>query len=385
MKITKLETIPIKLKMATPFVISNVTMDAVYYVIVKTTFDNGIIGFGEATPAWEVTGETYQSVVGYFDLLLNKYLLGYTVLGKEVNSLEEIEKIIEDLDPTSSSQLIYGNSAAKAAFEQSLLDALGKSINKPIYEIFKAKNRPIPSSKTISIDSVDKTLEKIQDSLNHSYSVIRLKVGVREACDLNNYERDVQSVIQGRDLIQKSGKDVKLAADANQGFGDVATTVEFCHKIEGCLDWLEQPTIASNISAFKELKKLTSVPIMADEAAHSYEDVKNLLDLGGIDFINVKLMKAGGLLKSLKIIDLAQTYGVRCQIGSMIENSLGVSMGCHAYLIRPNVISTDLNAYTFLAENLGEGVKIENDFVILDANPGCGIKINETLINKYRV
>jgi len=385
MKIIKVDTIPIKLKMETPFVISNVTMDDVYYVIVKTTFDNGIVGFGEATPAWEVTGETYQSVVGFFALLTNEYLLGYTIIGKEVNSLEEIEKIIEDVDSTSSAQLIYGNSAAKAALEQSLLDAFGKSINKPIYEIFSAKNKPIPSSKTIGVYSVDKTLEKIQDSLKQSYPVIRLKVGINEVGNLKNYERDVQSIIQAKNLIQKSGKNVKLAADANQGFKDVSTTVEFCRKIEGCLDWLEQPIIASSILDFKKLKKLISTPIMADEAVHSYESAKNLLELGGVDFINVKLMKAGGLLKSIKIIDLAQSYGVQCQIGSMIENSLGVSMGCNTYLVRPNVISTDLNAYKFLSKNLGEGVTIENDGVILGNNPGCGITIDESVIKNYQV
>ena len=125
------------------------------------------------------------------------------------------------------------------------------------------------------------------------------------------------------------------------------------------------------------------MPLMADEAVHGYEQARLLLELGGVDYINIKLMKTGGLLRALDIIDLASEYGVRCQIGSMIESSLGASMGCQAALIRPQIVSTDLNSFDLLSENYAKGVQIEGAELKISQDPGCGMKFDDKDLDRY--
>jgi len=122
---------------------------------------------------------------------------------------------------------------------------------------------------------------------------------------------------------------------------------------------------------------------MADEAVHGYEQARLLLELGGVDYINIKLMKTGGLLRALDIFDLAAEFGVKCQIGSMIESSLGASMGCQAALIRPQIVSTDLNSFDLLRDNYASGLQIEDVQLKISQDPGCGMKFEEKELDHY--
>ncbi len=383
MKITAIKTIPIKLQMKEPFVIASVTNFDMYYVVVRLETHTGIVGYGEVTPAWEVTGETWQSAAACVDLFADGHLLGYSLIGREIGSLDAVREIMETIEPHHDIRLVFGNPSAIAALEQAMLDACGKAAGKPLYEMFGATNAPIPFTRNISIFDVETTLRKVEVGIQQGFGIIRLKVGMRGAGGLPGYERDYQVVKQSRQLIQESKKPILLISDANQGYRDVETATGFCQQVSGMLDWLEQPTLASDLTAFSKIKEASQVPLMADEAVHGYEQARLLLELGGVDYINIKLMKTGGLLRALDIIDLAEEYGVKCQIGSMLESSLGASMGCQAALVRPQIISTDLNSYDLLRDNIASGLRIEGVQLKISSDPGCGMQFEEKDLERY--
>ena len=41
--------------------------------------------------------------------------------------------------------------------------------------------------------------------------------------------------------------------------------------------------------------------------------------------INIKLMKAGGLHNAVKIANFAETVGVQCMMGCMLESKVGIT------------------------------------------------------------
>lgn len=387
MKISKIETIPFKLQQKEPFVLATVSNFDMFYVLVRIETDEGVVGYGEATPAWEVTGETWESVVACVRLLSARELIPFSLLGQEIGTLEQVEQLVEAINPLRGLPLVAANPSAKAAVEQALFDAYGKFVGKPIYALYGGRNRPIPFAGTIGVHTVDETLGRVRNVIERASldATVRLKIGVKGSGGLNGYERDVRVIRQAREMIRLSGKAIRLVADANQGFVDPVTAIDFCQQIDGCLDWLEQPILARDLLGFGEIKRHTAVPLMADESVHSYEDAELLLALGGIDYLNIKLMKTGGLLPALRIIDCAAAYGVRCQIGSMLESALGVSMGCHAFLLRPAVINTGLSAFRMLKVNVGTGLTTRDDLIQLSSDPGTGILVDEGLVARYRV
>ena len=384
MKIKKITAYPVKLQLKEPFVISNVTNFDMYYVIVQIQTDNGLVGYGEATPAWEVTGETYQSVLATVKLFSENKLIDFSLLNQDISSLENIRKLVDALEPISYPKIIYGNASAKAAIEQAVLDCYGQYAKIPIYRIFGGRPSKVPAIKAIGIFDIKTTLEKVREALQMGYKTIRLKVGKRDYPGNSKYERDIRAIKEVHASIKE--RKIRLVADANQGLLTIKSAVYFCKEVENYLDWLEQPTLASDLSAFREIKKKTNIPLMADESVKNIDDLKLMIKLGGIDFINVKLMKSGGMIRALDMIDLANRHSIGCQIGSMIENSLGAAMGIHTYLSRSNnIVNTDLQAFSRLKKNIGDGIKLSQGFVEIGEAPGNGVRVSLSEIKKYKV
>ncbi|HEX9061784.1 MAG TPA: enolase C-terminal domain-like protein [Clostridia bacterium] len=385
MKIKKIEAIPVTLQLKEPFHIANITNYNMFYVIVRIETNNGVVGFGEAAPAWEVTGETWQSVVAAIELFSRKDLLGFSLIGQEIETLEQVRELINIINPVGGLQLISANSSAKAALEQAILDAYGKYTDKPIYSFFGGENKPIPFTKNISIFPVKETLSKVEEGIKNGANIIRLKIGIPDFDGHSGYGRDKEVIKKSYELIAQTKRKIMLVADANQGFQSVDEAAKFCSAVEGKLDWLEQPVLAGNLLSFKKLREKTTIPLMADESMNSYYTAEMLLELGCVDYLNIKLMKTGGILAALKIIDLAKKYKVTCQIGSMIESQLGTAMGCQLYMCDNSIISTDLNSYDLLSEQYSSGLNIKNNLLYLPETFGTGIHVDESKFSKYKI
>src|SRR3989338_4158782 len=178
MKITKIESFPVKLQFKEPFVIANISNYDMYYVIVKITTDEGIIGYGEAIPAWEVTGETQFSVIDVINHFCEPKKSGFNLMGQDITTLDNVRNLFTKIIPQGHLAIIAKAPSAKAALEGAILDALGKKNNKPIYKLFGGKNRIIPVNKVIGIYPLEESLKHIQNAINSNVNIIKLKVGI---------------------------------------------------------------------------------------------------------------------------------------------------------------------------------------------------------------
>ncbi len=68
---------------------------------------------------------------------------------------------------------------------------------------------------------------------------------------------------------------------------------------------------------------MCSVPVCADESAHTAADVRDLI--GRYEAVNIKLDKAGGLTEALAMSAAAKAAGFRVMVGSMVATSLAVA------------------------------------------------------------
>lgn len=382
MKITNIEAFPVKLKLKEPFVISSVINDDMFYVILKLSTDEGIFGYGEAIPAWEVTGETLLGVIDVINYFMDSAKTGINLIGKNISTLEKIKQLIYTINPHSGIQAVWGAPSAKAAIEEAVLDAYGKYINLPVYKIFGGKNKKIPFNNVISIYPVSKTLEIIDKELEKGAGIIKLKVGIKDIDGLPGFERDIAVIKEAKKLIDKKAPNVKIVADANQGFIDVENTLDVLKKVDGCLYWLEQPILSDDKLGFAEIKKKSDVKLMADESIHNYHDALLMLKLKAVDYINIKLMKSGGLLGAHQIADIAEQFEVPCQMGSMLENQIGTAIAAHAYLSHDNIMSAEIGTHQRLRECIGSGIVSGDNYIEIPDKPGVGIDVNDDDIRK---
>ena len=92
------------------------------------------------------------------------------------------------------------------------------------------------------------------------------------------------------------------------------------------------------------------------------------------DVVNIKLMKCGGIYPSLKIADIANSFGMNCIIGCMSESKLSIAAGA-AVAAKDNIKDTDLDSFLSFSENCGAqgGFTVDRDMIALLDRPGLGV------------
>ena len=385
MRIARIDAYPVKLPFKEPFVIANAAFSDLYYVIVRLTTDCGIVGWGEAIPAWEVTGETQLGVIDAIHHFCEPRKTGVDLIGDEISSLEQVKALIGKLNPPDAPQVVWGAPSAKSAIEEAVLDAYGKRVSKPVYELFGGSKMSIPVAHVVGIHGVEETVGRVERAIASGAETIKLKVGTPDVGGLSGFDRDIEVIRQAGELVRRAKPSIRLVADANQGFVTPERTVEIARQIEGCLDWLEQPILAGDRAGFREIRKGCGIPLMADESVHDIHDAQLLMAWGAIDYLNLKLMKTGGLVEALRIAELAEDHGVPCQMGSMLENQIGCAICAHAFCCHRNIVTTELCSLGMLREWVGSGIEVGEHHLELSDGPGIGIEVDEEEIRGHLI
>src|SRR5262249_25539306 len=105
-----------------------------------------------------------------------------------------------------------------------------------------------------------------------------------------------------------------------------------------------------DLDGLAEVARRTGVRVAADESVTAAADVLKIAQAGGIDVVNIKLMKAG-VVEALDIAATARTAGLALMIGGMVESMLAMSMSACFAAGLGGFAFVDLDTPLFLAEN----------------------------------
>ena len=378
MKIERIEVFPIILELNEPFIIGNWTGEKVPAVITRIHTDEGIIGHGEAAPAWEVTGETQEGTVEVIAMFRRR------LVGMMLSTWNDVLQVVNLLNPIEAPQIIWGAPSAKASIEGAVLDAYGQYLGKPVYSLFGGTYKTLEVPQTIGICPVEKAVDRAVQAVKEGARRIKLKVGLPNAAGLTNYARDVITVKEVRAALDRIKPEVPIVADANQGYVTPQKAIEIGKQFEGLIEWLEHPVLAYDKLGLAEVRKGLDIPIMADEAVHNLHDARLLLELDAVDYINIKLMKSSGIVGARRIADLAEKHGVPCQIGSMVESTVATAMGFHTFLSHDNIRTGELGGMQLLKRNYGEGICFDHYKLLLSEQPGLGVTVRDEELEGMR-
>ena len=352
MGILQIEVYPVTLSYKEPFRIAPGATTETHNVIVKVATDYDVVGWGESSPSKRVTGETWETVIKAFDKIAPK-LVGMCPL--------RIEQNVEAMD-----SIVKGNPAAKAAVDMALHDVLGKTAGKPLFMLMGGYRTKVLTDITLGIKSSKEMARDAVEAVRKGFRALKVKVGIDPA-------EDVERVRMIREAV---GGDIQIRVDANQGWTP-RQAIDVLNKIEKFnIQFAEQPVPADNIEGLLEVKKNSPVPIMADESVHSPEDALRLIRAEAVAFINIKLMKCGGILKGRKIAEVAEAAGVPCMIGCMSESELGIAAGVHLAAAVRNIQYADLDSDLLLKDRVVKkgGCQVKNSFRTMSKELGLGVK-----------
>jgi o-succinylbenzoate synthase len=354
MKITDIKLGNISVPLRTPFKTALRTVNSIEDIIIKIETDTGHVGYGEVPPTGVITGDTRGAIIGAIDGHIKK-----AIIGMDIENLEEIMLKID--------KSLVGNTSAKAGIDIAIYDLYGQLYNAPTYKLLGGYRKEIITDITISVNDPEEMARDSMDAISRGYKTLKIKVG-----------KDSSKDIERMKAIRKAvGYDVELRIDANQGWKP-KEAIHVLNKMEDAglnIELVEQPVPGYDIEGLKMVTDNVSIPVMADESVFSPRDAIKILEMRAADYLNIKLMKTGGIHNALKICSLAEIYGVECMIGCMLEAKISVNAAVHLAAAKSIITKIDLDGPVLCSEDPIDGGSIFNESIItVSEDPGFGIK-----------
>lgn len=321
-------------------------------IIVELFTDVGAVGRGEAPPTAAITGET----LGSLQAALSGHICP-ALVGREVLALDELCSVI--------SGSIVGNTSAKAAAEMAVWDLYGQACNLPLYKLLGGGRNTLETDLTISVNDPETMARDTAHALSQGYRTLKIKVGENPALDLARLR-----------AVRAAAPEAVIRIDANQAWTPrQAVDLLEAMQAEGLnLELVEQPVKARDLDGLAFVTAHSPVPVMADESVFSPLDAMTILQRHAAHYVNIKLMKCGGLTNALRIVSAAEVYSVECMMGCMLEAKVSVTAAAHLACARSAITRIDLDGPALCSEDPVEGGAIfEGSTISLTEAPGLGI------------
>ncbi len=356
LKIKSIETFPVYLSFKRVHKISLGGAEGRDILLVQVRTECGITGVGEALAHPAFSGETLGTLAGAIDYLKE------SLIGTNARNINEALLAMD--------RKLYGNYGAKAALEMALFDIVGKYLQVPVYDLLGGKVRDrLPLSRSASQSNLTEDLKDVDQYLKEGYPIIKIKVGVLDV------GRDIERV---KVIRKRIGPEMSLRTDSNQSW-DVPAALRFIRDVEEeDLTFIEQPITRTDVDGLAYLRRKSRAPILADEAASTEHDLLNIIEKKAADFISVKVLKSGGILKSRRMATLADCAGVKCYLGSQIETSVGTA-ACLHFVLSANDFRYGGEIYGpifFVDDVVKESLRIDQGHIYPPEGSGLGVELD---------
>jgi muconate cycloisomerase len=383
MKITEIETIPIRLPTRRVHQWASLTTPIGVYVIVKLHTDNGLIGLGEAPVLkdWggdhgRYFGETPQTTAH----IVND-ILAPALKGQDPARFETIHAIMD--------KAVKGYPYAKAAIDSAIYDVVGKALNVPAYQLLGGLVRDrIGIAHSLGLMEIEKAVEEALEAKSEGVKTIKLKGGIEP-------QRDVELVRRVRNAL---GTGIKICVDANQGYPTPKLAVRVIKAMEeyGLL-YMEQPV--EGIDAMAQVTRRVDTPIMADESAWTAQDVVEIVQKKAADIVSIYTTKPGGMFKAKKVAAVAEAAGLKCNVNGSVETGVGNAANIHL-AASTAVVTFDCVVPVSTPKGKGKkgiaGIYYQDDIIrqpfefsdgdiVVSTKPGLGVELDEDKLSYYRI
>jgi L-alanine-DL-glutamate epimerase-like enolase superfamily enzyme len=382
MKIQSIEASAFRLPNRRSFKWAGLNVELGGFVLVRVRTDEGVVGYGEATPLpdWggdfgRRSGETLATVMS----MIND-IFAPALLGTDPTAVTRARHIMDTL--------VIGNPYAKCAIDIALHDIWGKSVGQPIYRLLGGKVREsVPIAHMIGLMNEKEAAEEGLAAVTDGVRALQIKGGV-------DSDRDIRLV---RTLRRELGPGVLLRLDANQGYGHAKRARAVIEQLVNAgVDMVEQPTVG--LIYMSEVTAHAKVPIIADESCWDVADALDVIQHRAADCLSIYLAKAGGFVGARAIAAVAESQRMPCDVNGSIESAIGNAANTHFVLAHRAVslasvipISAPSGAHPYAAAGryyeddvISEAFEVKEGALLPLNRPGLGIDVDEARLAKYR-
>jgi L-alanine-DL-glutamate epimerase-like enolase superfamily enzyme len=338
-----------------PFTIATGTMHYAQNMLVYVHTSQGITGIGECSAFPMIVGETQDTCLAV--------ARDFARIWKGKDATEKSMRM-QELDAC-----IAGNHTAKSAFDMALYDLASKAVSKPLYAYLGGEYAEPESDLTIGIGTPEAmAAHAVEFTEKRKANILKVKLGKQP-------EEDIERIKAIRGKIPHR---IQIRIDANQGWDYEGAVLALTGMESYNIEFCEQPMARFLDDKMPSLKRISRIPIMADESVFDHRDAQRLLHAHACDAINIKLCKAGGIAGALRIHEVCRQAGIPNMLGGMLESRLALSAMVHVALACPNILYYDLDTCLLghLEDKVVNGVVFDGLRLKIPNLPGIGADID---------
>lgn len=328
--------------------------------VVRVVSDDGVEGWGEVCPL----GPAYLPAFG----------------GGARAALAELGPHLPGLDPRNLAALhetmdaaLMGHGYAKSAVDVACWDVLGRAAGLPVSTLLGGRRQEsFPLYVAIPLGPEREMVAHLERLRSEGIRHFQLKLGADP----------VEDAARVRAIVDASEEGDRVIADANGGWR-LQDAVVAARLLDGLPRvYLEQP--CPTLAECLHVRRHTTLPMVLDELITGVDSLLAAHAAGGMEAINLKVGKVGGLTRARLIRDLCEQLGLR----TTIEDTWGgdVTTAAVSHLAASTSAET-LFTVSFMNDWTREHVagyepRSRDGVGSAPDGPGLGIEVDEELLGK---
>lgn len=353
MKITRIESRPLRIAYKKPYHWAQGVNEAAEVVLVCVHTDEGLTGYGESISC---------AVPGVVPALLKQaeaLCIGQNPF--EINIL--LRQIYEHLFVARGTGSAPRFAAlVLAGLDMALWDLAGRATGRAVHELLGGKVRSevryfgFPQG-----ENPEELAAEARGWADSGCEVIYVKVGRGDSLDLEIVAR-VRAAIGAK----------RLRVDANEAW-DLLTARRMLSALARFnIEFIEQPTQSNSLSALQQLRAVSPIALAADQLVFTPEDAYAVCRAQAADLIVLGLHETGGISRFCKAAAIAEAAGIRVCLHGLYETGITTCAANHVGATLANLDDGNQYMNHFLVEDIIERPRLELRAGKLPVLPGPG-------------
>ena len=358
-----------------------------YFVFVKVTASNGLVGYGEVYSA-SVGPEAMRAVI---EDVFERHMAG--------ENPENTEMMFRRAYSSGFTQrpdlTVMG---AFSGLEMACWDILGKAHERPVYALLGGlMNERIRSYSYLYPlahhdlntfwNDPQMTAESAAEMVEQGFTAVKfdpagpytVRGGHQPA--LSDIERSVTICRRIRETV---GNRADILFGTHGQF-TTAGAIRLARRLEPYDPlWFEEPCPPDNLLEFANVAKQCRIPVATGERLTTKAEFATLLRTGGVAILQPALGRSGGILETKKIAAIAESFNAQIAphlYAGPVEWAANIQLAANI----PNLlmVETIQTGGEFHRQLIGDTIRWEGGYIDPPTAPGLGIEFNEALARAH--
>ena len=357
-----------------------------YFVFVKLTTDDGIVGYGEHYGAMFRPAVVEAMLADVAEALL----IGEDPFRIEIFSRRAYGRGFTARPDVSMAGVV-------SALEMACWDIIGKALDKPVHALLGGQVRDAVRSYTyLYPESGDEGDVYLDPDLAAGHAAEYVEQGFTAVkfdpagpySSMGGYQPLLERIYLSVRFCAAIREAVGTRADilfGTHGQFTPAGAIRLATRLEPFDPlWFEEPVPPDDIAGMARVRSHTSIPIAAGERLVNKVEFAQLVAAAAVDIVQPDLGRYGGLLEGKKIASIAEAHGVQvaphCYSGPIVGAANLQLAACTPNLL---ILEAIKDWGGFHAQLLKEPLRLEDGHTVVPSTPGLGVELDEDVARAH--